>query len=285
MQDRITESVVAAIEPNLRLAEIERARAKPTANLHAYDLCLRAYPSLFMVTTKAANDEALDLLYRAIQMDPGYSLAKALCSSVLLLRKAQRWATAAEIKEGLRLADEALADHRDDPATLSYAAHSLSYLAFRHEDALRALDRSLSLNSNSTKTLTAAGWIRGYIGEAVRSIDHLQRAIRLNPLDPQLCYLLSGLGMSHLMIGKYEDALSLVTKALQEAPAWISAYYVLIISLVQLGRLDEARSSAERLMKLTPDLTLTGRRAEMPYREPVFKELFINALRAAGIPE
>ena len=104
LQDRITESVVGAIEPSLRLAEIERARAKPTANLHAYDLCLRALPNLFSVSTKAANDEALGFLNRAIEMDPGYSYAKAMCASAYVLRKAQSWATAAEIEEGLRLA-------------------------------------------------------------------------------------------------------------------------------------------------------------------------------------
>jgi adenylate cyclase len=42
LQDRITESVVGAITPSLRRAEIARAYAKPTENLTAYDLYLRA---------------------------------------------------------------------------------------------------------------------------------------------------------------------------------------------------------------------------------------------------
>ena len=42
LQDRIAESVVAAIEPKIELAEIERLRHKPAANLGAYDLLLRA---------------------------------------------------------------------------------------------------------------------------------------------------------------------------------------------------------------------------------------------------
>ena len=46
LQDRITESVVAAIQPNMLRAEIERARVKPTSNLQAYDLLMRALPGL-----------------------------------------------------------------------------------------------------------------------------------------------------------------------------------------------------------------------------------------------
>src|SRR5215469_7718933 len=42
LQDRITESVVGAITPSLRRAEISRAYAKPTESLDAYDLYLRA---------------------------------------------------------------------------------------------------------------------------------------------------------------------------------------------------------------------------------------------------
>ncbi len=46
LQDEITLAVVGAIEPQLRLAELERTRSKPTDNLDAYDLYLRALPLL-----------------------------------------------------------------------------------------------------------------------------------------------------------------------------------------------------------------------------------------------
>jgi adenylate cyclase len=285
LQDRITESVVGAIEPNLRLAEIERARSKPTANLHAYDLCLRALPSLMTVSTKAANDEALALLYRAIEMDPGYSLAKAMCAFAYVLRKVQRWAPSAEIKEGLRLAEEALADHRDDPATLSYAGHSLSYLGSRHDEGLRAVDRALALNPNSTRALLTSGWIRAYVCDATTAIEHFQRAMRLNPLDPELGYVLSGLGWAYLIAGKYEDALSAGLKSLQESPAWLSAHHLVVICLVQLGRVDEARIAANRLVELVPETTISAVGRRLPFTDQAFNERYLSALRVAGIPE
>jgi adenylate cyclase len=285
LQDRITESVVGAIEPNLRLAEIERARAKPTANLHAYDLCLRALPNLMATTTRAANDEALNLLQRAITMDPGYSFAKASRALAYVLRKAQMWITPVEIEEGLRLAEEALADHRDDPTTLTYVGQALGYLGFRHDDALRALDRALTINPNSTRALIASGWGRTYVGDAAKSIEHLQRAIRLNPLDPEMGYMLSGLGIAYQMAGKSEEALAMGQKSLQESPNWIPSHLLIVRCLVQLGSLDEAKNAAQRMMKLAPGMTLTARRAQMANRDQAYQESYISALRAAGVPE
>ncbi len=172
LQGRVTESVVGAIEPTLRRAEIERARSAPTANLHAYDLCLRAMSLAYVPTRKMESDEAIRLLKQAIAMDPEYSYAKAFCAFTYTIRRGQHWDEDGEISEGLRLADEALQHHRDDPATLACAAHSLSLLGRRHKEALHAIDRALALNPNSTRVALASGWIRNYIGLDAEAIEH-----------------------------------------------------------------------------------------------------------------
>lgn len=285
LQDRITSSVVAVIEPTLQLAEVERARAKPTANLRAYDLCLHACAHVSLGSTKAANDEAIALLYRAIELDPGYSYAKATCANAYKFRKAQNWASPAEIREGTRLAKEALADHRDDPGTLTYAAHALCYLGFECEAALHAIERALTLNPNSSKTLTSAGWIRVYLGDGLVAIDYFRRVMRLSPLDAELGAILSGLGFAHLIVGQYQDALQAGLKSVQESPTWISAHGLVTIALVHLERIDDAKVAAQRMLALAPGMTLTLRREQMPYRDRTFRESFLSALRVAGVPE
>ena len=50
LQDQVASSVAGAIEPRLRLAEIDRARRKPTENLDAYDLYLRALAETYKRT-------------------------------------------------------------------------------------------------------------------------------------------------------------------------------------------------------------------------------------------
>jgi adenylate cyclase len=183
------------------------------------------------------------------------------------------------------LAEEALADHHDDPATLSYAGQSLSYLGLRHEEALHAIDRALTLNTNSTRTLLAAGWVRGYVGDATIAIKYFQRAMRLSPLDPAMAYVLAGLGYAYLIAGKYEDALSAGLKSLQENPRWTPAHRLVVVCLVQLGRLEEARVAANRIMKLRPETTISAIRLQIAYKDQAFKDSYTSALRVAGIPE
>jgi TolB-like protein/class 3 adenylate cyclase len=76
LQDAVTERVVSAIEPSVRQAEINRAHAKPTNNLDAYDHYLRALPPYYQYTGEGSN-AAVAHLRRAIQLDPGYTLAKS----------------------------------------------------------------------------------------------------------------------------------------------------------------------------------------------------------------
>ena len=91
LQDRITESVVGAIEPMLQLAEIKRLKHKATANLDAYDLLLRAQ-QLEYEFTDASLAEALQCLKQALAIDPSYAPAMALAAYCHTERSYQGWA-------------------------------------------------------------------------------------------------------------------------------------------------------------------------------------------------
>src|SRR5262249_2074592 len=86
LQDQITTSVVGALLPKLEQAEIERAKRKPTESLHAYDYFLRGMANFYQ-RTKAANNEALQLFYRAIELDPEFASAHAMAAWCLTWRK------------------------------------------------------------------------------------------------------------------------------------------------------------------------------------------------------
>ena len=211
LQDRITESVVGAIEPSLRRAEIERASAKRTEDLDAYDLYLRAMANHFALT-RPASDEALRLLDRALELDRNYSAAKALAAIIHNTRVVQNWADQTEIERGIQLAREALADHRDDPTTLRGAAVALAYLAHDFEPALAAIDRALTLNPNSATAYEHSGWIRLIVSDWRTSIDHFQKAMRLSPLDPAMGWFVAGLSWALLVAGRPEEALAWARK-------------------------------------------------------------------------
>ena len=194
LQDQITENIVCAIEPNLRRAEMERVRVKPTSNLDAYDLLLRALPGLMPGVPRSGRDESLSFIRRALEKDPRYSLAKALGAFAYQQRILDGTGSADDIRMGLRYANEALSERGDDPSVLSYAGATvgtLGYrkfgmrlLGFRYDEAERAVERALSLSPNLLWVQFCAGNLRNCLGDGDRALSHFQHAMRLSPLDP-----------------------------------------------------------------------------------------------------
>jgi adenylate cyclase len=198
LQDRLTESVVGAILPSVQCAEIARAHAKPTANLDAYDLYLRALER-HNTHLQTASDEAIELLKRAVHIDPGYSRAKALLSAVYVWRSTVSWGNREEHETAIALAREAVASAQDDPDTLRFAAHALSHFAHDYDLALATLGKAINLNPNSAQTLAVAGWVNLHNSDPDAALDCFRQAIRVSPRDLEIGLMIWGQGVAHLM--------------------------------------------------------------------------------------
>lgn len=110
--------------------------------------------------------------------------------------------------------------------------------------------------------------------------------MRLNPLYPEMGYMLSGLGWAHLVAGKYEEALAIGLKSLRELPTWMSSHRLIVVCLVQLGRLEEARVAAARIVELMPGVTIASLRPLFyQWSDRAFNDRCFSAFQLAGIPE
>ncbi len=284
LQDRVTESVVGALEPSIRLEEIRQARTRPTSYITAYDLYLRALPGFYSMTREGFA-EVRRLTNEALSIDPEFTLAKALGAYIRSVSVSQCWHEPDDVRVAIRMAREVLAEARDDPTSLRFAAQVLAYSAKDYETALATIDRSLHLNPNSAQGYTGGGWVNAHSGRPLVAIDHFHRAMRLSPLDPEKGIALSGIGMSFLMLERYEEALTWGENALREMANYGSSHRVVISALVGLGRLGEAQAAASRLMEAFPTYTLSLQIQINPWRDKAFAERYIDALRVAGIPE
>jgi TolB-like protein len=105
LQDRITESVVAAIEPTVQFAEVVRQKSSKPSRLDAYDLLLRAY-GLEHQFTAESTAAALACLDQALAIDPAYAPALAMAAYCHALRHFQGWVAPEDTHEaeGSRLA-------------------------------------------------------------------------------------------------------------------------------------------------------------------------------------
>jgi adenylate cyclase len=286
LQDQVTASVVAAIEPSLRQAEIDRARRKPTEKLDAYDLYLRALPHFYTLTREGV-DKAIALLDRAIAIDPHFALAKALAARCYAWRNPQGWAAAPEEEKAtaIRLGREALQDGGDDPSVLWMVGFAMWQLCVDLERALDLYDRSLALNANCSQALALRGWALATAGRLDEATASLLQPLRLSPVDPEAFFTMSALGWTHLMAGRFDEAVKWTSRALRERPAFAPALRFHAVGLIGLGRVDEARNTVAYLLQLEPGLTASRLRRRAPVFDVRLMNVYLDGLRKAGLPE
>jgi TolB-like protein/Tfp pilus assembly protein PilF len=281
LQDTVTERVVAAIEPSVKQAEINRARTKPTSNLDAYDYFLRAFQQMGLYT-REGSDAALDYISQAIALDPGYALAKAFLSIIYMLRWIQGWGAPGDPERGLAVAREAIAQDPDDPSVLRWAGHTLGFWG-DHDRAIAVLEKAARLNVNGAQIMSSLGWVEVYAcRDTERAIAHFERSIRLNPRDPEMGSMLTGIAFAHLIEGHIEQALAFAQQSIDEMPQATSGHRAKITALIFLNRPEEAKAVAQTLLTFDPQFTISSR---LPASKSDFYQRYRAALKAAGLPE
>jgi TolB-like protein len=287
LQDLFTAGVVAAIEPQLELAEIERLKHKPTASLDAYDLFLRAQ-QLANEFTAQSMAAALRHIDQALAIDPNYPAAMALAARCRAQRITQGWAQdfEAEAKEGLRLVSRAIELGKDDGNVLWMAAWAVLTLQFDIPRAKELAYRSLELNPNSVIALGTAGGAEVLSGNTGKALELLFRAERLSPRDPRGWVIKRGIAWAYFFEARFDAAISACRSALDLNPRNVGLLRTLAASLVKQGQKSEAAEVARKILEAEPQLTLTRLRARNMYQlnTEVWNQYF-SALRTAGIPE
>jgi TolB-like protein/class 3 adenylate cyclase len=286
LQDEVASSVAGAIEPKLRQSEIERASRKPTANLSAYDLYLRALAQMFRYTEESLA-ESVVLARQALALDPSYAPAAAMLGWCCVLQRFQGWGPLShdDVVASVRLARQALEGARDDPETMWQAALTLS---FAGEAAMAAavLDRALTLNPNTSHAWVSRGFIHAMANQPEPAIEAFARGRRLSPFDPLGHFTSSGFAVAHLAARRFEQAIEWADRALHDQPRSITAIRVKLVANAHLGRLEEAHAMLGRLLALHPGLTITQYRALFTApMAPELVELYVTGLRLAGLPE
>ncbi|MNQ34488.1 Transcriptional regulator HilA [compost metagenome] len=286
LQDQITESVVGAIAPQLERAEIERAKRKPTESLDAYDYYLRAMAKLHS-GSREAIEQALPMFYQAIELDAEFASAYGMAAWCHFWRKLNGWMSdrPAEIAEGIRLARLAVTLGRDDAVALTRGGHALAHLAGEVDGGIALLDRARLLNPNLAPAWFLGGILRALHGETDAAIEHLNHAVRLSPLDPEMFRMQVGMALAHFFAGHFDAAAQWAEKALGNLPSLLVAAALVAASDALGGRMEKANLAMQRLQKLDPSLRLCTLKDWLPIQRPEDFARFVDGLRLAGLPE
>ena len=283
LQDEIALSVVGAIVPTLRRAEIKRVNRKRPDSLDAYDLVLRAQPDVDSGMPEQVT-RALALLERAIALEPSYALAHgnaAMCHHCLFLRAGLQEADRAA---SIRHARLAILHGQDDALALTWAGFSIGMDGHDRGAAFTALEAALAISPSSALTYILGSVILAWGGEAERAIEWSDRGLRLSPFDSWAWAAFDAQALSHFHCGRYEEAGRAAYKSVQANPAHSITYVQLTAALARLGRLEEAKAAAARVLELHPAFRY-GRQFLGVDCAPALAASLGDALRAAGLPE
>jgi TolB-like protein/cytochrome c-type biogenesis protein CcmH/NrfG len=283
LQDEITLCVVGAIEPNLRKAEIERAKRKRPDSLDAYDLLLRAMP---LVHSHVAEDAAtaIPLLQKALELEPGYPAAHAF----LALCQHSRFS-----RGGLQEEDRAAALHHanaastqavDDATALGISGFVITLDGHDPATAVKLFDRALALSSSDIFTLWCSALALSWLGDTETAIERAQRALQLSPFDPQNFLAYNALAISYVQTRRYGEAHDAARRSVQLSPRFVVSHSFLVAALVGLGRDQDAKLAAKRLRAVDPTFSISRFATTVRIVPEVFRP-FAEAWKAAGIPE
>jgi adenylate cyclase len=284
LQDRITEQVAGAIQPSIRLAEVERARRKPPQDLGAYDYAMRAIRHVWALEKDEAA-KALSLLEKGLEIDPDYPLALALAAWCWAQRSVYNWVDdiATAKTNALSYAERAANLSADDPLILTVlgAVHTFA----RNYGAARVmLERAVALDPNAAWAWSRLGWLETYADRPENALAHFEKALRLSPLDPMNFNNYVGIGSAHQVAGDDAKAADCFQRALEERPNAHWIHRSMAPALLSAGREAEARASFAKLMAAYPDMSVKKFKEAMVFSPAVLERIAVDQ-RKLGLPE
>ncbi len=281
LQDEITRHIAAVIEPTIERTEQHRVAAKPPKDLAAWEYCLRGYAHIYEAT-KEGNEKAREMFKSSIEVDPNYS--RAHTGLAYTYARDRRFFGAQNKEELARLlfesARRAVALDESDAEARTMLARA--YASTQQPDAgIAEARRAVDLNPHNATANNVLG-VTLALGAAryEEGIPWFDRALQLNPLDPQYYLIATQLAFAHLGAGQFEKAAEYAHDAIRQQPDFLETRVVLASALGHLDRAEEARTAIEGFRDVAGDFV---------ERHVLFarglKDCILDGLRKAGLLE
>lgn len=289
VQEDIAGAIVRATGGQIIRAGTAHASRAPAESLDAWGLVRKAYHFWTYAFRVEGVDESLDLLRRAISMDPQYAAAYAYLGFYLVQRIVLFISpdTARDRKEAVEAAERALELAPGDPEVLE----NIGVVYFdcgQTDTALQTLRRAVQIAPFNLTAWGYLGLVLGWTGgpaqlaEAQRILDQL---IRDTPDHPFLPYWYYFKACGCASLEHWEEAAEAAHKCMELQPKYLIAGIAYANAVGQLGRLEEARQVMQRLVAANPFISKAAYMDALTgiVSSPERQALHVGGLKAAGV--
>ena len=282
VQDEITESIVAAIEPQLYVAENFRARRKLPGSMDAWELVMRALSHYWRVT-KEDHVAARALLEQAISIDPHYGHALGVLSASYTFAAHMGWEDGAVVVPIAERAALAAIRADDEDPWAHHALGAVYLLSRRFDESLAEYELALRFNPNFSQAQNYYAAALAFCGDWEESIRTVERALRLSPRDPFSPLYYATACFAHYIGGNYDEALRLARTAVRLRGDFASAHRVLAAATGMVGSPEAAAAALEELRRAQPNISLAWITNYVPFKQDGDRERYLEGFRRAGL--
>ena len=252
LQDDLTTSIVACLQPELTVAESQSVQRKQLKNLDAWSLYRQGSA---IISREGWNersfDQAAECYRQAIRIDPEFAPAHALLSLNLSLAKNLGYIDSTE--EANVAAETALNLDSNNSEVLGYVGCAIADMG-RVEQGIEILERAIELNPSNAQAWAALGAHHAMLGDFDKAVENLERSVRLSPRDPRMAFWGSLLALARSARGEVEQAIVDARAACRRDQKIYHPRIVLTALLLKEGRIDEARSALTEALRIRPNL-------------------------------
>lgn len=282
--EELARTIAHTFVPRLRDAEL-RAALSGRRNVGAYHLMLDGRRQMARLE-RTSFESAGDILRRAAALDPGFAGPHAALADWHSLRIGQRWsddpaAEARALENEVRIALELDGGHA---RALAVLGHNCTILHHDYDRAQDLLNRALTFAPNDAETCLWVSPTLAYTGQSQEAVRMAEHALRLSPEDPLIFRHQHFLSIAHYANHCWEEAAHWGLQSLRSNSDYTSNLALTAGALAALGRSEEARPAAARLMALRPDFRVSKAQPRWAYQDHSMREQYGEHLIAAGLP-
>jgi adenylate cyclase len=280
LQDEITIKILGSVGAELTTGERARVYAKGTNNLEAYIKVSKGYEH-FERQGKEENILARKFAKEAIDLDPNYPSAWCLLGGTYLMDPFVGSTDSANPwNEAIKVFQKAL--ELDETHAPSNGALAFVYGCQRkYEKAFEQAQRGIELNPGTP--ISQMGFVLAMVGRYEEAVQYLKKAIRYDPKAPTFYHL--GLGHAYRGLKRYENAIAAYNKALERDPDYFMAHLYLTGTYYMAGQEEEARAEAAEVLRLQPKFSVNKFAKALPYQDQDYRDRLVEGMLKAGLPE
>jgi adenylate cyclase len=281
LQDEVILKIASAMSVNLTAGEQAREWAEGTKSLEAYLKLMQGREYLIK-----GNRESIALARRmaeeTIAMDPKYADAYALLGAT---HQADVYLGTSRPQDSIAKAIEWTQKALDMNGSLADARSRLGVLyswSGRYDEGIAEAERGVELNPNSGRANFNLAVVLRYAGKSKEAIPVIRKALRLEPIAPDI--YVQNLALVHFQTGDCKEAIATCEKGLKRDPDSLNSHVIMAAVYGGCGREKEARKEATEILRINPKFTVESYTKILPYKNPSDRERTFQGLRKAGLP-